>query len=290
MYCICVEDGLLLLDYLQQQCELKILKVEYFKREDTAKFQEFVKCHKKLEVVSIWSGAYDNDFIQCLSELMYRPCFQQLTIKNYLPFNDVHSLLSAFFLSPYPVTLRLNEVCLRMDSNDPIPVPLATNNEQQSKSLNVALSGHLRSISSRILESNFLPQYIVLKSLKIRSNDALYLFSIVKSIKVDEITIDIDTDTDTNSLRSLLSIVSANDMTVSINEGDIRQSILALEIIFNSLFPTKPPYLQLIVKLYSEDDPSPILYDTWKRCGAIKLKKAVVVDEWDQEKNLKDFT
>ena len=107
----------------------------------------------------------------------------------------------------------------------------------------------------------------------------------MKSIKVDEITIDIDTRTDTNSLSSLLSIVSANDMTVSIDEEGIRRSILALEIIFNSLSPTKPPYLQLrIVKRYSGDNPSPILYDTWKRCGAIKLKKAVIVDKYGQGK------
>ena len=131
------------------------------------------------------------------------------------------------------MTLRLNEVCLTLYSDDPIPVPLAINTEQQSKSLDVAF-GYCRSDSSRILESNFFPQYIVLKSLKIRSNDALYLFSKVKSIKADEITIDIDTDTDTNSLKSLLSIVSANDMTISfVLFHRICQSIL--KIIFNSL-------------------------------------------------------
>ena len=107
----------------------------------------------------------------------------------------------------------------------------------------------------------------------------------MKSIKVDEITIDTDIDTaNTDSLRSLLSIVSTNDMTVSIKY--IRQSIL--EIIFNSLSPTKPPYLQLIVQ-YSGDDPSPILIDTWKRCGAIKLKKAVTVSWSGQIKNLKEM-
>ena len=170
-----------------------------------------------------------------------------------------------------------------MDSNDPIPVPLAINNEQQSKSLDVF-------DSSCILGSNFLPQYIVLKSLKIRY--ALYLFSNVKSIKVDEITIDINTDTDTNSLRSLLSIVSANDMNIEIHvsKSYLHRFILALEIIFNSLSPTKPPYLQLIVRLYHklyENDASPILYDTWKRCGAIKLKKAVIVDDkYGEEKYL----
>ena len=184
--CICEEYVPLLLDYLQQQCDLKILYVNILQIEDTVKFQEdekfqeVVKRHKNLEVVSIGRGIYDNNCIQCLSELMYRQCFQQLNIdlSSLSPsFNDVHSLLSAFFLSPYPVTLRLmNEVCKH------IPVPLAINTEQQSKSLDVALyllplSGHLLGDSSHILESNFLPQYIVLKSLKIRSYFALYLFS-----------------------------------------------------------------------------------------------------------------
>ncbi|XP_019858185.1 PREDICTED: uncharacterized protein LOC109586440 [Amphimedon queenslandica] len=168
---------------------------------------------------------------------MYQPCFQQLTIKDYsctdtpgtssTSFNGVHSLLSAFFLSPYPLTLRLDKVTF--DSSD----PLAINTEQQSKSLDVA----------RVY---LYTSYIVLKSLKIRSNDAFCLFSKVKSIKVDKITIDIDTDTNTHSLRSLLSIVSANDMTVSINEINLPKIVIKfgrpilLEIIFNSLSQTKP--------------------------------------------------
>ena len=88
--------------------------------QEAAKFQEVIKHHKNLEVVSIGSRTYHNDFIQCLSELMYRPCFQELTITTILSFNGVHSLLSAFFLSPYPVTLKLD---LTLDSTDPILVP-----------------------------------------------------------------------------------------------------------------------------------------------------------------------
>ena len=154
----------------------------YLTSQEAAKFQEVIKHHKNLEVVSV---VYCNDFIQCLSELMYRPCFRQLTISTipYLlvPFNGVHSLLSAFFLSPYPVTLKLNltldKVCLVLHSTDPISV-LAINTEQQSKSLDVALyvRREFLSASPRILESNFLPQYIVLKSLRIMNSDALCSF------------------------------------------------------------------------------------------------------------------
>ena len=83
---------------------------------------------------------------------MYRPCFQELTIGTY-KYYGVHSLLSAFFLSPYPVTLKLD---LRLDSNGPIPVPsLAINTEQQSKSLDVDLYVHRKFFLPCILESNF---------------------------------------------------------------------------------------------------------------------------------------
>ena len=190
---------------------------------------------------------------------MYRPCFRQLTISTirYLlvPFNGVHSLLSAFFLSPYPVTLKLNltldKVCLVLHSTDPIPVPsLAINTEQQSKSLDVALyvRREFLSASPRILESNF-PQYIVLKSLRIMNSDALCFFSKVKSIKVDEISFDINIYTDTDSLRSLLSSVSTNDMKIVVSLCWLNlYHQPTLEIIFNSLSPTKPPYLQLIAE------------------------------------------
>ena len=126
--------------------------------------------------------------------------------------------------------------------------------------------------------------------MKIRSDDALCLLSKVKSIKADEISIDIASRTsiciDTNSLRSLLSIVLTNDMKISVTVWQWPNlPNLALEIVFNSLSPTKPPYLQLIIKNSGEkEDPSPILIDTWKRCGAIKLKKAVIVDRFGREK------
>ena len=289
--CTCDEEYpslLLLLDYLQQQHDLRILNMDaYLTSQEAAKFQEVIKHHKHLEVVSIGYGTYHNDFIQCLSELMYRPCFQELTIKTNTPFNDVHSLLSAFFLSPYPVTLKLDKVCLVLHSTDPISVPsLAINTEQQSKSLDVGLTEFF-SDASCILESNFLPQYIVLKSLKIRSNDALCLFSKVKLMEVDEIAIDINILTDTNSLRSLLSIVLTNDIKNFVTVWRWPNlPYRALEIIFNLLSPTKPPYLQLIVEYSGEkEDPSPILIDTWKRCGAMKLKKAVVVDRFSREKD-----
>ncbi|XP_019855339.1 PREDICTED: uncharacterized protein LOC109584164 [Amphimedon queenslandica] len=267
--CICEEDPpLLLLDHLQQQCDLLNVNA-YFTSEDAGKFQEVVKRHKNLEVVSITCRFETYDFIQCLSELMYRPCFKQLHIKVYsctdtpgtssTSFNGVHSLLSAFFLSPYPVTLRLEVYDLTVSYPTPVP-PLAINTEQESKSLDLSLHGFH---CYRIWESSFLPEYIVLKSLNIRSNDTFCLFSKVKSIKVDEITISINTCN-----------------TISFPSSRYKSF---LEIIFNSLSPTKLPYLQLIVE-YNRDDPSPILYDTWKRCGAIKLKKAVIVEKYGQEK------
>ena len=126
-----------------------------------------------------------------------------------------------------------------------------------------------------------------MKSFKIRSDDALCLFSKVKSIKADEISFDIAICTLICSLRSLLSIVLTNDMKISVTVWQWPNlPNLALEIIFNSLSPTKPPYLQLIVKYSGQkEDPSPILIDTWKRCGAIKLKKAVIVDRFGREKD-----
>ena len=106
--CICEEyEPLpLLLDYLQQQCDLKILYVKILQKED-AKFQEVVKRHKNLEVVSIHLRGRlicnNNCIVQCLSELMHRPCFQQLNIHVFGPSTSFigHSLPSAFFLSPY---------------------------------------------------------------------------------------------------------------------------------------------------------------------------------------------
>ena len=127
-----------------------------------------------------------------------------------------------------------------------------------------------------------------MKSLKIRSDDALCSFSKVKSIKADEISIDIASSAliCIDTLRSLLSVVLTNDMKISVTVWQWPNlPNLALEIVFNSLSPTKPPYLQLIVEYSGEkEDPSPILIDTWKRCGAIKLKKAVIVDRFGREK------
>ena len=98
--CICKEyEPLpLLLDYLQHQCELKILYVDILQREDAIKFQEdekfqkVVKRNKNLEVVSIGHGIYDNNCIQCLSELMYRPCFQQLNTHTLYPLHLMVSM------------------------------------------------------------------------------------------------------------------------------------------------------------------------------------------------------
>uniref|UniRef100_A0A1X7UAW8 Uncharacterized protein n=1 Tax=Amphimedon queenslandica TaxID=400682 RepID=A0A1X7UAW8_AMPQE len=260
--CICKEvPSLLLLDYLQQQCDLKILDVNaHFTSEDASeKFKEVVKRHKNLEVVSVRFRTYWYMYNNDIAELMYRPCFQHLNIQEFSLINV--SLLSAFFLSPYPVTLRLEVDEFPVSYPIPVP-PLAINTEQESKSLDLALHGFNH---YHIWESSFFPKYIVLKSLRIRSkgSETLCLFSKVKSIKVDEVTISIGT-------CNTISFPSS-------------RYISFLEIIFNSLSPTKPPYLQLIVE-YSGDDPSPVLYDTWKRCGAIKLKKAVIVEKYDQKK------
>ena len=120
-------------------------------------------------------------------------------------------------------------------------MPLAINTEQQSISLDVKLEFP----KWHYLGSTFLPQCIVLKSLRIRNKGALFLLSKVKSIKADEISIDIDIYTDTNSLRSLLSRVLTNDMkiVVSVCRHHLHQP--TLEVIFDSL---SPPYLKLIAE------------------------------------------
>ena len=218
----------LLLDYLQQQSDLKILHVysdlDDYPDKDREKLQELIKRHKNLEVVSVRS--ITSDFIPILSELMYRPNIQQLSTKKSFisSFKCVHSLLSAFFLSPYPVTLCFEIGHVEIDDLTCILVPLVVNSEQQSKSLDVCLSLN-KNDSSPIPEYNFLPQHIVLKSLRIES-EALNLFSNVKSIKIDEITIfALNTAKNRSSLNSLLSIVSANDSFLFLSH-------LALQSIF----------------------------------------------------------
>ena len=215
--CICEEHlPSLLLDYLQEQCDLKILNLNTLPTDEyryvIIQFQEVVKRHKKLEVVSVISKIYDNDFLQCLSGLLYRPCFQELPVKEYYTTTIFEGVLrSAFFRSPYPVTLRLKWIGAGLTLDSTVPVPL--NTEQQSKSLDLKLEfvGKWYYLGPW---STFLPQCIVLKSLRIRNEGALFLLSKVKSIKADEITIDIDSYTDTNRLRSLLSRVLTNDMKI----------------------------------------------------------------------------
>ena len=61
--CICEKHPpLLLLDYLQLQCDLRILNMDaYLTSQEAAKFQEVIKHHKNLEVVSV---VYCNELIQ----------------------------------------------------------------------------------------------------------------------------------------------------------------------------------------------------------------------------------
>ncbi|XP_019853993.1 PREDICTED: uncharacterized protein LOC109583190 [Amphimedon queenslandica] len=276
--------------------------------------------HQELEAFTLIMSS-DYDFGKCIfidseifrniGELLYRPTFRELVFNSYyfrsqVSFDIVCTLFSHFFSSPYPVNVILSLSCPQFD---PLPDPLPVNSEQaSSKSLNLQNCN----LSSNLV--SFLPQHLVLKSLKLEHDNLNIVssFANLQSIKVDSFTLflyEMITQDSISDICSLFRIVTANEWILSVRIDDdnqdtfdrflfalsgIKGSLTSFEwynyhlsswnnalSLFDSLFKrlssSKAPYFRLALNEdYFTKDLAVAVLSLWRSLEVEKLKKIVI--------------
>ena len=170
----------------------------------------------------------DNHLIWCLYNVLQLPSlrkfkFDASQLRNQVSSVILCNLLSLFLSSPYPLSLTLSLSCPLLDQQ---PKPL-TANPVPLKTLE---------IDSCIFPSDllsFLPQHLVLKSLKLQDNkwSTVSLFTNLQSITVEELvlhTSELMTDDDAKTILSLLDIVTAREWKLGLNIEDEPETLETL--------------------------------------------------------------
>ena len=258
-----------------------------------------------------------NCLIQSVGELLHRPGFKHLNFSPsivYISSDVLYFILSQFFISPYPVSIRIHLSCLLVL---PLPGPFAVNPDQAlCKSLIIeecTLSPNLASI---------FPQLLVLKVLSLKNNDwnIIQLFASLQSIVVDSFVLATRrrcTESSISDIVTLFHIVTARDWQMDLNIDDNAVDALAsalpiignsltmfhfiynesnplsvhgITCIFEALFQlishSKPPYLSLKMSSMQLTDEivSAIVKAREKlEQPAIKLKRFIVYDVMDED-------
>ena len=200
-------------------------------------------------------------------------------------------IMQQFFLSPYPVTLKFNNVgisnpyLLQIPSVQPHPT-------QHSKTLELSVCD----VSEELLEG--LPSTVHLKKLVLNGANCVKCFSKLDNITVDEcISISTDNMDDLNELFHITTTKEWN-IDVTLYEGTQDKFIVALtnikgvvtklcikcyflmlsgissiaEAICTCLQSSLPQLeLDLWISRYHSSDVRELQYKIWKQCGSIQL-------------------
>ena len=252
-----------------------------------------------------------------IADLMHRPTMKELTFDSnksvyvYTTISVSMKLVEYFFQqflsSPYPVSLSLHLNCTSFRE---LPQPLPARQGQMNKSL--TLEGDL----SVNLYSVF-PHDLVLKSLYLNGSNLVCLFVRLKSITLDKCKINCGPSDTVLDICTFFTIVTAKewDVSVCIEEtpktidaftgalskiadrlqrfeqdyplfdncnhsycSDMKFYLAILQVVLSAISSSKPPYFVLGLPIHYIDPHINDIYDTWKKCGAAKLKRIEVFD------------
>ena len=242
-----------------------------------------------------------NDFIQCISDLLYRPVFKELSLDtssySRTDFDVVLLLLRQFFSTPYPVSLSLSLSCPNFD---PLPEPLTANTEQRKKSL-LLRRCHFSSNLFSCLPLRFPVKAITLDD---TDDNTLHSFANLIYIKAEVASLSHEiTEINAEDVGSLICAVTAKLWHLSLSIVDEKESVYLLvsalscvlsylqsfklrntelsydtavqilEAVFYTLSPARLPYFDLSISLSIDKQLATTMYTQWKKCGSIKLKR-----------------
>ena len=248
----------------------------------------------------------DEDLMGCLYNVLQLPSLRkfkfdasqyQIEVSPVIPFK----LVALFLLSPYPLSLTLS-----------LSYPMIAYRQPKQLTAN-PVAGKTLEINSCTLSSHlvsFLPQHLVLKSLKLQDNEwsTVSLFTNLQSISVEEMvlhTSELMTDDDVKIILSLLDIVTAREWKLGLNiedEPETVENLLCIltmiaaksnlqsfqfveggeslkketavsivKLIFGALSPAKPAFFDFAV---SENQLLELknIQDLWEESGKVKMK------------------
>ena len=296
-----------LIDSLQNKLKQVTIFLDNYTQNLSKQFSSIFQNQPGLEKVKIYFGYLtkdpfnDQEFTQCITDLMLRPMLKELTfsceLKRFVISVDVLiPLLRQFFSSVHPIKLSLSLSCPEFE---PITEVFPVNIDQSLKSLEFKKCAFSSDLSS------LLPSHLVLKSLTLTDSFDDAIIKALTNLKSINIS---DTFTFVDSLRHdnisniciLFNIVTAAkwDITIKWFDEDIidpatinclrrikgtitsfkfdcHLSIPILEAIFLSLSPFKPPYFLLGLHYYYhylDENTVKTIHSIWKASGGVKLK------------------
>ena len=205
--------------------------------------------------------------------------------------------MQQFFLSPYPVTLKFDEINISGPHCIRIP-PVQSHPTQHSKTLELY---DCFCASKELLEC--LPSTVHLKKLVLIGDDCVECFSKLDNITVDE-CISVSTD-NINNLNDLFHITTAKEWNITVELLDdefmvalsnikgivtklcICAAFLNVSLIAAAIFTSLQsslPQLELVLSAYGYHS-SDIrrMYEIWKQCGSIQLKKLTLEGYHDND-------
>ena len=230
-----------------------------------------------------------------LGHLFEKPCFRELNIQNIvLPFDKVYDIVYRFLNSPYPVTLCLKDVsCFSHSSSASLSPPFQHDAMEYSKCLKLEFVNlpfqdlppilHLKKL---VLVSNKWQMFTKLKAIQAEVVD---LTTFISTEKVDDLCrlfeivttqewqLYIQFENSLNSrLNDLIDAISKfhniSEITLSFNRFFTPQKLI-YDIIFNRLHEYLSRMKIELRNFYFHETSMKEMYDSWKRCGAIKMKK-----------------
>ena len=297
----CLADLSLISPFItnNSHCKLKNIKLETMnslERESLDMLYCILDRQDELEKLRI--------FCKCLQNFKYsifsRPTFKELTISTINGYISM-DIMQQFFLSPYPVTLKLYEVII----SDPHCLQIQSHPTQHSKTLE---------LSCCHISEKCLPSTVHLKKLVLGGNCVKW-FTKLDNITVDEcISVSTDNMDDLNDLFHIAKAKEWNiDVTLSegtqdkfivaltnikgvvtklcINTYSLRSPMLSVPSIAEAIFTTLQSslsQLELVLPAY-ESSYVRELYDIWKQCGSIQLKKLTLSRYYDDDDTVRDI-
>ena len=224
------------------------------------------------------------------------PTFKELTISNVhdILMDSYVYIMQQFFLSPYPVTLKFNNVgisnpyFLKIPSVQPHPT-------QHSKTLELSYC----CVSKELLEG--LPSTVHLKKLVLERANCVKYFSKLDNITVDEcISVSIDDMDDFIHLNDLFHITTAKEWNIDVPLSEDTQDkfivaltnikgvvtklriksyslmssrISSIAVAICTCLQSSLPQLELDlwISRYHSGDVRELQYEIWKQCGFIQL-------------------
>ena len=246
--------------------------------------------HKELKKLTV-SFSNFSDF----GHLFEKPCFRELNIQHTgLSFDELCDIVYRFHTSPYPVTLCLKAVgCIHYSSSTSLSPPVQQDGNEYSKCLILEFVN---------LPFQVLPPIPHLKKLVLVSNK-WQMFTKLETIQAEvvDLTTFISTE-EVDGLCKLFDIVTTKEWQLYIQfENNLNSRLKDLidaitklhnisqlkfsfnrfftprELIYDVIFNRLHEYLsrmQIEFRDCSFDDTNiKEIYDSWKKCGAIKMKK-----------------